>query len=164
MFNCGSSPALALLAEKVIDEENLEASYRSSRKMRRSYSTSDMNKFLLFGHSNEETSQIEEQTSLGCDRLIESGSSLSSTMILSSLPNENCIGNLIQNDEIFHLNLTYDKSGSQSSSNGVNNQGISPSKVINSSFIDSSLILTGPSTSNPTCQFTNSNLEKVLFP
>lgn len=115
-----SSPALAPLIEKEVDEPENDLSGLSSsrRKMRRSYSTSDMNKFLL-SHGIE-VSNVEEHASLI--------SSVESTMMMMLPPKPA--------DDMMHLNVTYDKTNV-----------ISPSRVVNSSFMDSSSILAGPALS-----------------
>lgn len=107
---------------EVEDQGNDSARLSTSRKMRRSYSTSDMNKFLLSTGVAEVSHVDDEHASLICGASVVD-SATNSTMILPPK----------QIDEMLHLNVTYDKTSA-----------ISPSKVVNSSFMDCSSILTQP--------------------
>lgn len=160
MHTYGNSPCLAPLIEREIDDDDdlLIGSNRPFRKMRRSYSTSDMNKFLL-SNRHEDTSQ--DQISIvanGIDHMNTGDSANGSTMIIPSIEvSIDKQGNHIEHG--IHLNETYDKTGPPLLN--VNNVvgGISPSRVVNSSFMDNSSILAG-STGSHAANFT---FEKVYI-
>lgn len=160
----GSSPSLGPLLERDLSISE-EFDSRSSRKMRRSYSTSDMNKYLLLGQTaEEESSVLESQASLTSER---TGDSMSSTMILST--GENAVpypgGVQNQSDESIPLNLTYDKSGTHllTVNNSSSQNGISPSKVVNSSFMETSSILAGSTGQQMLSINVNFNVDKVFL-
>lgn len=121
-----NSPGLAPLIEKDFDDEERPP----SRKMRRSYSTSDMNKYLLSGHANEDS--VNQDSLMTADR-----SGDNSTMIIPSIEIYKPIN---QSHEMVHLNETYDKPLSVAAATC---NGISPSRVVNSSFMDGSSIIAG---------------------
>lgn len=152
MHTYGNSPCLAPLIEREIDDDDdlLIGSNRPFRKMRRSYSTSDMNKYLL-SNRHEDTSQ--DQISIvanGIDNMNTGDSANGSTMIIPSI-------DISVDKQGNHLNETYDKTGPHLLN--VNNVvgGISPSRVVNSSFMENSSILAGSTGSNPA----NFTFEKV---
>lgn len=164
-----SSPSLDVLIERQFDEDDKvePPASSSSRKMRRSYSTSDMNKYLMSrGVGDVDDADADatyDDASSSLTARTAADSSASSTMILQA-SGSTLDGSNVQNqsDELMHLNLTYDKTATGTGGSNIlmppviaNPMRISPSKVVNSSFMETSSILASSSSSSSTSAANN---------